>query len=127
MRRTAAGLAAILLIVGCAPSPEAVVVTGEGWRAELAKTSRPVALRQVTLRLRIVDAAGRPLAVTDLSAVTDMPEMDHGAETVRFLPAADGVFEAVHTFSMGGWWEVRVEWNSGPHRQSAEFRVDVSD
>lgn len=123
-RRTAAALATVVLIAGCAPSP-AVVVTREEWRAELTWTSQPVALRPVTLRLRFVDAAGRPLAVGDLSAKANMPEMDHGADPVRFLPAADGVFEAAHTFSMDGAWMIRAEWQSGARRESAEFRIDV--
>jgi nitrogen fixation protein FixH len=126
MRHAAAALATVVLIAGCAPSP-AVVVTGEEWRAELTWTSQPVALRPVTLRLRFVDAAGRPLAVGDLSAKANMPEMDHGAETVRFLPTADGVFEAAHTFSMDGAWMIRAEWQSGARRESAQFRIEVGD
>jgi nitrogen fixation protein FixH len=126
-RRTAAALAVILLIAACSPPPTVVTVAGEGWRAELAWTSQPVALRPVTLRLRFVDAAGRPLAVGDLSAKANMPEMDHGADPVRFLPAAEGVFEAAHTFSMDGAWMIRAEWQSGARRESAEFRIDVGD
>lgn len=123
-KRTAAALAAILLIAACASPPTVVTAAGEGWRAELSWTSQPVALRQVTLRLRIVDAAG-PHAIPDLSAVTDMPEMDHGAETVRFIPAPDGVFEAVHAFTMDGLWMIRVEWKSGSRSQSARFPIEV--
>jgi nitrogen fixation protein FixH len=126
-RRTAAVLAVILLIAACSPPPTVVTVAGEGWRAELAWTSRPVALRPVTLRLKLTDGGGHPLPVGDLSAKANMPEMPGCDDTVRFIPGPDGVFEAVHAFSMDGAWMIQVEWKSGSRSQSAQFPIQVGD
>ncbi|MDR5684476.1 MAG: FixH family protein [Armatimonadota bacterium] len=124
MRHAALAAAVILFAVACSSPPEAVA-TGEGWRAELTWTTRPAALRPVTLRLKLIDASGRPLAIGALSAMATMPEMEHGGETVAFVPVGDGIFEAVHTFSMDGRWTLHAEWTSDGRVHRTEFRIEV--
>ncbi len=122
MRWTALLLAAAL--AGCAPRAGAEV-SGSGWKARLEwSPARPRALHPVTLRLRVEDGFGTPLALHRLRATASMPEMGHEAEEISFRRTAAGTYEAHHTFSMDGRWVVRVEGVDSV-RVVAVFGLDV--
>lgn len=112
----------VLTIGGCAPRSPAVGTSG-GIRGELSVSPRPAsALRPVTLRLRLTAEQGEPVALEGLAATADMPEMSHGSP-IAFRPAGSGEYEATHTFSMDGRWEIIVRGMLGG--RAVELRVPL--
>ncbi|MDR5709290.1 MAG: FixH family protein [Armatimonadota bacterium] len=115
----------VLLLGACAPNPTAQV-SGEGWKVSLEWfPARPQALRPVTLRLRIQDGTGHPLAITNLQVRASMPEMTHEPEEIPFRQAGPGHYEAQHAFSMDGRWEIRVSGQAEGVRILATFTLDA--
>ncbi len=101
-------IAALAVATACSRPPQ-IVATGEDWRAELTIQPRTVvALRPVTLRLRLTDRSGAPLEIRDLVASAGMPEMEHGESLIAFRETGPGTYEGTHTFSMDGQWVIRL-------------------
>jgi len=101
------GFVAVLAAACGGRSPAA---TSGDVQVELSAAPRTIAaLRPVTLELRFTDQHGRPLAPQTVEARASMPEMAHGAENVTFKPVGQGRYEAAHTFSMDGQWEIEVQ------------------
>lgn len=118
-------LAAALLLTGCARTSKEVPAAS-GIRLQLeVSPARPAALHPASLRLRVSDASGGPYVLQELRAAADMPEMTHGKETIAFRDVAPGLYEAVHTFSMDGRWEIRVSGRTAGGRAEARFTVEV--
>lgn len=116
-----------LVLAACASPSSATRASGEGWGAHLEwAPARPRALRPVALRLRVEDPTGKPLPLTRLRVTASMPRMTHRAEDVPFRRIVPGTYEATHTFSMDGRWELRVEGTTAPGAQvTATFTLDV--
>jgi len=83
------------------------------------------ALRSAVLRLRLVDPQGKPLPPEELQAEAVMSSMSHEREAIIFRPAGPGGYEATHTFSMDGQWEVRVRGRLEGRAFAATFHVQV--
>lgn len=117
--------AGAVLIARCT-RPQQTVPTASGirWTRDVLPL-RPSALRPATLRLRAVDASGRAVALQGFRATTSMPEMRHRGETIAFREVDPGVFEALHTFSMDGRWEIRVTGSLKGKRAEARISVIV--
>jgi len=54
-----------------------------------------------------------------------MPEMDHRGETIAFREIEPGLYEAVHTFSMDGRWEIRLTGSVKGKRAQVRISLDV--
>jgi len=109
-----------VLAGGCGARTEAV--DSSDIRVEVSTVPRAVAaLRPVTLQVRCADRRGRPVTAQMIEARLSMPEMAHGEETVTLQPAGDGRYEAAHTFSMDGVWELEVHGVAA----GKEFRTRV--
>ena len=122
---TAAACAAAVLLAGCANAPQAVP-TASGIRWELdVSPRRPAALRAATLQVRATDASGSPVALQGFRASATMPEMDHRGETIAFREIEPGLYEAVHTFSMDGRWEIRLTGSVKGKRAQVRISLDV--
>jgi hypothetical protein len=118
-------VAAALVLAGCAPpSRPAPVASGIRWELDVSPY-RPAALQAATLRLRAFDAAGRPIALQGFRATASMPEMDHRGETIAFREMDAGVYEALHTFSMDGRWEIHISGSVKGKRAEARIPLEV--
>jgi len=118
-------VAAAVLFAGCGRAPQAVP-TASGIRWELdVSPYRPAALRAATLRLRAVDASGRPIALQGFRATAGMPEMEHRGETLAFREVEPGLYEALHTFSMDGRWEIRITGSIKGKRAEVRIPLEV--
>jgi hypothetical protein len=118
-----AAMCAAVLLAGCTPPPRAAP-TASGIRWELnVSPYRPAALQAATLQLRAFDAGGRPIVLQGFRATASMPEMDHRGEMVAFREMETGLYEAVHTFSMDGRWEIHVTGSVQGKR--AEVRISL--
>jgi len=114
-----------VLFAGCGRPPQAVP-TASGIRWELdVSPHRPAALRAATLRLRAVDASGRPIALQGFRATAGMPEMEHRGETLAFREVEPGLYEALHTFSMDGRWEIRITGSIKGKRAEVRIPLEV--
>lgn len=117
--------ATTLLFAGCARPPQAVP-TADGIRWEFdVSPYRPSALQAATLRLRAMDASGRPIVLQGFRATAEMPEMDHRGETIAFREVESGLYEAVHTFSMDGRWQIHISGSVKGKRAVARIALDV--
>jgi len=127
--RTPAGIARTVVVLlgavalaGCARTPQAAT-SGDDWRVELTTEPQTVmALHRVVLRLRVTDRNGAALDITDLTADADMPEMSHGKTRISLRRTGVGAFEAGHTFSMDGRWEIHL----GGRREGRPFAAVVA-
>lgn len=126
MRRPPALIAVgALLLAGCSRPPQ-VVPTASGIRWELEVSPfRPAALRPAVLRLRALDSAGRPVVLQGFRATAVMPEMQHRGETIPFREVEPGLYEAVHSFSMDGRWEVHIVGSVKGKRAEARIALVV--
>ncbi|MDQ7842299.1 MAG: FixH family protein [Armatimonadota bacterium] len=118
-------LAAIaVLAAGCGGRPQAAA--SDDITVEVSTVPRAVAaLRPVTLVVRCRDRAGRPVAVRISEARLAMPEMSHGAERIVLHPAGAGRYEASHTFSMDGVWQLQIRGVVGGRAFAAQIPIHV--
>lgn len=126
MSRAAVTVAiAAVLSAGCARAPQVVpTASGIRWELEVAPR-RPAALRAATLRLRAVDASGAPVSLQGFRATAGMPEMEHRGEAIAFREIEPGLYEAVHTFSMDGRWEIHITGSVKGKRVEVRIPMDV--
>jgi len=126
--RRAAFLVLVAIVVafsaGCGGAPE-VSASGAGWTATLSWTPPLLPLRESRLRLRLVGTADDPVTIEDAHALAIMPLMRHRGDPIPFRSVRPGRYEALHTFSMDGEWEIRVSGRAKGTRFVTSFRVDV--
>jgi hypothetical protein len=115
-------LTVLALSAACAGQPVATA-RGDDWKIVLTTgPRRPVALRPAALTLRVSDSAGAPVDITGLEVFAGMPDMEHGESRITFRRTAPGTYEAGHTFSMDGNWEIRL----AGRRKGAPFEARLS-
>jgi len=54
-----------------------------------------------------------------------MPEMEHRGEAIAFREIEPGLYEAVHTFSMDGRWEIHITGSVKGTRAEVRIPIDV--
>ncbi|HEY6103034.1 MAG TPA: FixH family protein [bacterium] len=118
-------LTAALLVAGCAPPPQAApTASGVRWELDVSPY-RPVARQAVTLRLRALDSRGQPIPLQGFRATAVMPERPYRGETIPFREVEPGLYEAVHSFSMDGRWEVHIAGSVKGKRAEARIVLVV--
>jgi hypothetical protein len=111
------------LIAGCTPGPRAAPeASGVRWELHVSPY-RPAALQAATLRLRALDARGEPIVLQGFRATASMPGVNRRGETIAFREMEAGVYEALHSFSTGGRWEIHISGSVKGKR--AEFRMTL--
>ena len=109
--------------------PRVVPSNGDGFRLEWSTEPSPPPLNgEFSVRFRLLDAGGTPLA-TDLSSLgvdADMPAHGHGMNVAPKLVQADGWVEATPLlFHMPGAWELYVDLTEGPLTERAQVPFEV--
>ena len=81
-----------------------------------------------TLRVLVLDAAGRPVEDASISVDGGMPEHGHGLPTQpkvhRSLGGGMYDIEGLR-FSMGGWWEVKLSIEARQGADRVTFNLDL--
>jgi hypothetical protein len=93
---------------------------------EASRELRP--RRMHTVRVAIVDAAGRSVEGAMLTIDGGMPEHGHGLPTRPRMTRAigDGTYEIEGVrFNMGGWWELRVTITSERGADTVTFNLSI--
>jgi hypothetical protein len=84
---------------------------GSLYTATLEPSESLVPRKLQTVRVRVVDAAGRPVEAAAITIDGGMPQHGHGLPTRPRVTRGlgDGVYEIEGVrFNMGGWWEFTV-------------------
>ena len=82
--------------------------------------------RMQTVRVAIVDAAGRPVDNAEIAVDGGMPEHGHGLPTRPRVTRAlgDGLYEIEGVrFNMGGWWEFKLAINGAGASDIVTFNL----
>ena len=117
--------AASALSLSCSAPPGASA-SGTAWKATLTWSPGVIApLGPTALRLRLIDHQGNALDAEDLQAEAVMASMSHAREAVTFRSAGLGEYEATHSFSMDGRWELRLRGGLNGGSFIATFQVPV--
>jgi len=126
MSRLAALAVIGVLAAGCGGRPQAAA--SDGITVEVSTVPRAVvALRPVTLVVRCRDRQGRPVAARITGAHLSMPEMSHGVEHIVLHPAGGGRYEASHTFSMDGVWQLEIRGVAGREEFTTRVPIPVGE
>jgi len=93
------------------------------------ETARELRPRQMqTVRVAIVDEAGRAVEGASLTIDGGMPEHGHGLPTRPRMTRAigDGTYEVEGVrFNMGGWWEFKVTITSERGNDTVTFNLSL--
>ena len=125
--RVTAGICVVAtaVIAGCAPGPRAApAASGVRWELDVSP-DRPAVLQAVTIRLRAVDARGQPIALQGFRATASMPGGKRRGETIAFREVEAGVYEAFHTFSANGRWEIYIHGFVKGRRAEVRMTLEV--
>lgn len=85
--------------------------------------------RLQTVRVAIVDAAGRPVEHAAIAIDGGMPQHGHGLPTRPRVTGAlgDGLYEIEGLrFNMGGWWELKLAINAAGAADVVTFNLDLT-
>jgi len=111
------------------PLPLKADANGGGFHLELIPSPHPIPLNlDFSLRFRLLDNEGKPLAepLKHIALDADMPEHGHGMKIAPVLEEKDGWIHASPLlFHMPGLWEIYVDRTQGHLTERAQLSFKV--
>ena len=125
-------LALAVLTLGACKTKSELRSTGAAAQSafQMTLTTEPSEVkddRQFTMRVKILDQAGKPVADANVHGSLTMTTMDMGKNEFDFAAKGDGNYEAVATADMAGPWEIKVSAKRGADVGEKSFPVVVKE